>query len=232
MWSRVPVGRPERKETTMKLSLGNFMDVLNAPVARRGRLLLLVLIIPLFLSFFFPLWRIAMKAPQYPRGLHMDIYAYKLSGGNGGHDVTELNELNHYIGMHKLDRAGVPELGWIPFAFGALALLTLRVAALGRVRDLVDLGVLIAYVTLFFFARFILMLYRYGHDLDPTAALKLKPFMPVVVGSKQIANFTTQSYPLAGTVLTGIFAGGVIALAVWHCLKAGPRADAMAEQGR
>jgi hypothetical protein len=126
----------------------------------------------------------------------------------------------------------VPELGWIPFAFGALALLTMRVAALGRVRDLVDLSVLIAYVTLFFFARFILMLYRYGHDLDPTAALKLKPFMPVIVGTKQIANFTTQSYPLAGTVLTGIFAGGVIALAVWHCLKAGPRAGEMAEKGR
>jgi hypothetical protein len=76
------------------------------------------------------------------------------------------------------------------------------------------------------------MLYRYGHDLDPTAALKLKPFMPVIVGTKQIANFTTQSYPLAGTVLTGIFAGGVIALAVWHCLKAGPRAGEMAEKGR
>ncbi len=216
----------------MKWAVGDFMEVLNAPVTRRGRLLLVALVIPLVLSFFFPLWRIAMKAPQYPKGLHMDIYAYKLSGGHGGHDVTELNELNHYIGMRKLDRAGVPELGWIPFAFGALALLTLRVAALGRVRDLVDLGVLIAYVTLFFFARFIMMLYRYGHDLDPTAALKLKPFMPVIIGTKQIANFTTQSYPLAGTVLTGIFAGGVIALAIGHCLKAGGRPGATAGQGR
>lgn len=215
----------------MKLRVGDFMEVLNAPVARRGRLLLLALIIPLVLSFFFPLWRIAMKAPQYPQGLHMDIYAYKLSGGHGGHDVAELNELNHYIGMHKLDRAGVPELGWIPFAFGALALLSLRVVALGRVRDLVDLGVLISYVTLFFFARFILMLYRYGHDLDPTAALKLKPFMPVIIGTKQIANFTTQSYPLAGTFLMGTFAMGVIALTVWHCLKAGRRNDTATQKG-
>lgn len=200
----------------MKRFVRDYLRKLGRPVCPRGRLLLLALLLPLGASFFFPLWRIRMEAPQYPRGLHMDIYAYRLDGGNHGHDVIELNNLNHYIGMHKLDRSTVPELGWIPFAFGALALLTLRVATLGRVRDLVDLGVLISYVTLFFFARFVLMLYKYGHDLDPTAALKVKPFMPVIIGTKQIANFTTQSYPLAGTVLVGLFAAGVIGLTLWH----------------
>jgi hypothetical protein len=203
----------------MRRIFRDFTTVLGMPVRARQRLLLVALVIPLAVSFFFPLWRIRMEAPQYPRGLHMDIYAYKLDGGNNGHDVVELNALNHYIGMHRIERSTVPELGWIPFAFGALALLTLRVAVLGRVRDLVDLGVLIGYVTLFFFARFVLMLYRYGHDLDPTAALKIKPFMPVVVGTKQIANFTTQSYPLAGTILVGIFAGGVIGLAGWYFIR-------------
>ena len=210
--------------------LNHYTAALMGPVHRRGRLLLIALVIPLGISFFFPLWRIRMEAPQYPRGLHMDIYAYKLDGGNDGRDVNELNALNHYIGMKKLDRAGVPELGWIPFAFGALALLTLRVAVLGRVRDLVDLSVLISYVTLFFFARFVMMLYRYGHDLDPTAALTLKPFMPVVVGTKQVANFTTQSYPLAGTILVGIFAAGIFGLTAWHLIR-GSRLAATAGGG-
>lgn len=210
----------------MKQFLRNYTDSLMGPLHSRGRLLLVALVIPLGISFFFPLWRIGMIAPQYPRGLHMDIYAYKLDGGNDGHDVVELNALNHYIGMKKLDRAGVPELGWIPFALGALALLTLRVAVLGRVRDLVDLSVLITYVTLFFFARFVLMLYRYGHDLDPTAALTLKPFMPVVIGTKQVANFTTRSYPLAGTALVGIFALGIFSLTVWHLIRGGRPAAA------
>ena len=210
--------------------LNHYTAALMGPVHRRGRLLLIALVIPLGISFFFPLWRIRMEAPQYPRGLHMDIYAYKLDGGNEGRDVNELNALNHYIGMKKLDRAGVPELGWIPFAFGALALLTLRVAVLGRVRDLVDLSVLISYVTLFFFARFVMMLYRYGHDLDPTAALTLKPFMPVVVGTKQVANFTTQSYPLAGTILVGIFAAGIFGLTAWHLIR-GSRLAATAGGG-
>ncbi|MBK7049133.1 MAG: hypothetical protein IPO18_02755 [bacterium] len=214
----------------MKRMLNNFMSVASSPVRARPRWLLVALVIPLALSFFFPLWRIRMEAPQYPRGLHMDIYAYKLGGGNNGHDVTELNSLNHYIGMHPIERSTVPELGWIPFAFGALALLTLRVAVLGRVRDLVDLSVLISYVTLFFFARFVLMLYRYGHDLDPTAALKIKPFMPVIVGTKQVANFTTQSYPLAGTVLVGLYAAGIVFLTCWHFLR-GERPSSGREAG-
>lgn len=205
----------------MKQFLRNYTVSLMGPLHSRGRLLLVALVIPLGISFFFPLWRISMRAPQYPSGLHMDIFAYKLDGGHDGHDVVELNALNHYIGMKKLDRAGVPELGWIPFALGALALLTLRVAVLGRVRDLVDLSVLISYVTLFFFARFVMMLYRYGHDLDPTAALTLKPFMPVIIGTKQVANFTTQSYPLVGTILVGIFAVGIFGLTGWHLIRGG-----------
>ncbi|MBK8166621.1 MAG: hypothetical protein IPK64_11820 [bacterium] len=215
----------------MKRILRDFQTVLGGSLRARQRWLLVALIIPLGFSFFFPLWRIAMRAPQYPRGLHMDIYAYKLDGGNNGHDVAELNALNHYIGMHKLERSTVPELGWIPFAFGALALLTLRVAVLGRVRDLVDLSVMISYMTLFFFARFVLMLYRYGHDLDPTAALKLKPFMPVVIGTKQIANFTTQSYPLAGTFLVGLYAAGVIFLTGWFFLRGARPVSGAGEAG-
>ncbi|MBK7188661.1 MAG: hypothetical protein IPH86_08315 [bacterium] len=64
-----------------------------------------------------------------------------------------------------------------------------------------------------------LMLYQYGHDLDPTAALKIKPFMPVIVGTKQVANFTTQSYPLAGTVLVGLYAAGIVFLTGWHFFR-------------
>jgi len=199
--------------------LRTFLAVLARPIRPSARLLLPLLLLPLALSFAFPLWRIRMVAPQYPKGLHLDIYAYKLDGGNRGHDVAELNNLNHYIGMRKLERSSIPELGWIPFAFGILGLLTLRAAVLGSIRDLVDLGVLLVYTTGFFLARFILMLWTYGHDLAPTAALKVEPFMPVVIGTKRIANFTTQSYPLLGTLLVGVFAGGILGITAWHFRK-------------
>ena len=43
-----------------------------------------------------------MFAPQYPEGLRLHIYAWKLDGGNHGQDIREINVLNHYIGMRDL----------------------------------------------------------------------------------------------------------------------------------
>lgn len=194
--------------------LARWYEVLGQAIRPRTRLALALLVLPLAASFLFPLWTIRMKAPQYPQGLRLDIYAYRLHGGHDGRDIREINNLNHYIGMAKIEQDTIPELGWIPFALGFLALLALRAAVLGAVRDLVDLSVLIAYVTTFFFARFVLMLYNYGHRLAPDAAIDVDPFMPVVVGTKQIANFTTHSLPNLGTLCLGLFAAGVAVVAV------------------
>lgn len=202
-----------------------FYAALGQPVRGRARVILMALLIPLGASFFFPLWQIRMKAPQYPQGLSMYIYANHLTGGNGGHDVTEINNLNHYIGMMKIDQKTIPDLGWIPFAFGILALLALRCAAVGGIRDLIDLSALLVYVTCFFFARFVIMLYAYGHHLDSHAAVKIEPFMPVIFGTKQVANFTTHSYPHLGTLFVGIFALGVILTTAWHLLRELRRAE-------
>jgi hypothetical protein len=196
--------------------LDRFHAFLGAPIRYRGRALLALLVIPLLLSFTQPLWRISMEAPQYPEGLHIDIYAYKLGGGHEGHDIAEINELNHYIGMQPIERAQMNDLDWIPFVFGALALLVLRGAVVGNVRSLVDLCVLITYVTLFALARFAYKLYSFGHYLDPRAPFHVDPFMPAMLGSKVVGNFTTHSWPMAGTLLVGAFAVGVVSLTVWH----------------
>ncbi|HRY44193.1 MAG TPA: hypothetical protein P5164_09630, partial [Thermoanaerobaculia bacterium] len=42
-------------------------------------------------------------------------------------------------------------------------------------------------------------MYRYGHDLDPKAAMNVDPFMPPLFGGKQLANFEVFSYPQAGS---------------------------------
>ena len=204
-------------ETKLRPLVDRFEEFLDEPVRFRSRILLTLLVIPLVLSFTQPLWRISMEAPQYPQGLYLDVYAYKLGGGHADHDIQEINELNHYIGMHQIARSEFEDLDWIPFALGLLAILTLRAAAIGKVRSLIDLSVLTAYVGLFSLARFVYKLYVFGHDLDPRAPVNIAPFMPVVVGTKQVANFTTHSWPRLGTVFMSTFAVGVIALAVWHC---------------
>jgi len=204
-------------ETKLRPLVDRFEEFLDEPIRFRSRILLVLLVIPLALSFTRPLWRISMEAPQYPQGLYLDVYAYKLDGGHEGHDIQEINELNHYIGMRRIARTEFADLDWIPFALGLLAILTLRAAAIGKVRSLIDLGVLTAYVGAFSVARFVYKLYVFGHDLDPHAPVDIKPFMPVVLGTKQVANFTTHSWPGVGTLCMSVFAVGVILVAGWHC---------------
>jgi hypothetical protein len=203
----------------MRRPLEKFYAFLDQPLYLWSRVVLVVLVVPLVMAMSRPLWSIHLKAPQYPKGLWMDIYAHKLEGGNKGQHIQEINTLNHYIGMHKIDRAELADLDWIPFALGALVLLTLRVAAVGNVRALVDLVVLTFYVGGFSMARFVYKLYVFGHNLDPMAPVKVEPFTPAIFGTKQIANFTTHSFPKAGTYLVGVFALGIIVLTLWHLVK-------------
>src|SRR5450756_1081290 len=71
---------------------------LEQPLGMAPRVLLLIATLLLVFTYVFPLWQLTMFAPQYPEGLRMDIYSYRLEGGNKGQDVKEINILNHYIG--------------------------------------------------------------------------------------------------------------------------------------
>lgn len=206
----------------MKLMLDRFYAYLQSPLFLPARGALILLTATLAIAFTQPLWRITLKAPQYPQGLTLDILLYTIRGGNQGQHLQEINTLNHYIGMRPLNRAEFSDLDWLPFAFGALGLLALRVAAIGTVRSLIDLSILTVYTGLFALFRFYYMLYTYGHDLAPDAPMKVTPFSPPALGTKQVANFTISSYPRAGTFLIGIFALGILALLLWH-LVAGRR---------
>jgi hypothetical protein len=48
--------------------------------------------------------------------------------------------------------------------------------------------------------------------------VKVDPFMPAVLGSKTIGNFTTQAFPGAGAYLFGAFVVGVLGLAAFHLI--------------
>lgn len=200
----------------MRRTADSFWEFLDVPLRGGARLLLLVSIVPLLLSFAFPLWRISMEAPQYPQGLSMDIYLYKLEGGNDGHDIQEINTLNHYIGMHQITRDELRDLDWLPFGVLAMALLALRAALLGNVRTMIDLGMIAAYISVVAFGRFVYMLWEFGHKLDPKAPVDVAPFMPVVFGSKKIANFWTHSMPHIGSLMMGAFTVTVWAITLWY----------------
>lgn len=202
----------------MQPPLEKFYTFLDRPLFGWARIVLLVITIPLVLSFTQPLWRISMQAPQYPAGLYMEIFAHKIDGGNHGQHITEINTLNHYIGMRKIDRAELSDLDWIPFGLGLILILTLRCAAIGNVRSLIDLTVLSSYIGVFAFGRFVYKLYVYGHNLDPDAPIKIEPFTPAIFGTKQIANFSTRSFPQLGSAYIGLFFLALFGVLGWHLI--------------
>jgi hypothetical protein len=200
----------------MKGRIARFYEALAEPLIPWTRILLLLALLPLAWGATQRLWTIEFFAPQYPKGLQLHVYSYSISGGNDGVDLTEINTLNHYVGMRALDPADFADLDFMPFAIGALLLLGLRVAAIGDVRSLVDLAVLTGYFGVFGIARFVYMLYTYGHDLDPRAPIEMAGFMPPVWGTRTIANFTVSSFPSLGTILISIFGATVVLLALWQ----------------
>ena len=191
----------------MRTFLDKSARLMEKPVGTVPRVLLLAAILLLLPASFLPLWRLTMFAPQYPDGLRLDIYSYKLDGGHAGQDVKEVNVLNHYIGMRDLSTEAFSEFKWIPFVVGAMGLLFLRAAVLAKMSRLVDVFVLYYYFALFALWSFGYKLYVYGHDLSPTASVKVPPFMPPLFGYRQLANFEVYSYPgpasyaLAGVAL-------------------------------
>jgi len=204
--------------------------VLKSPIGigPRGLLLLAtLLLVPAMVS---PLWRLTMFAPQYQAGLRLDIYSYKLEGGHRGQDIKEINLLNHYIGMKDLVAEDFKEFLWLPFAIGAFGLLFLRAVLLGTVGYLVDVTVLFVYFSLFSLWSFAFKQWSYGHNLSPTAAVKVPPFMPPLFGGKQLANFEVYSYPaLASWALGGVALALILALALsWRAAR---RAGSVAGQG-
>jgi hypothetical protein len=199
---------------------------LEQPLDLTPRLILVAAACLLVAAFLFPLWNLTMFAPQYPEGLRLDIYSYKLVGGNGGQDVKEINVLNHYIGMRNLTTEDFTEFKWIPFVIGVVGLLFLRAAFHGKMAGLVDVFMIYVYFGLFALWSFAYKLYSYGHNLDPTASVRVPQFMPPVFGYKQLANFEVYSYPGLGSYALALVALLLVAamFIVWRQGSTAPAA--------
>jgi len=183
----------------MKAFLEKTNRFFECPLDLTPRILILVAALLLLPTYVAPLWKLTMFAPQYQDGLRVQIYSWKLDGGNNGQDIKEVNVLNHYIGMRDLDNDSFTEFKWIPFGIGALILLFLRAVVLGHMGHLVDILVLYSYFSLFSLWSFAYKMWLWGHDLAPTASVKVPGFMPPMFGYKKIANFEVYSYPEMGS---------------------------------
>ena len=199
---------------------------LDAPLGLGPRVMVLAAALALLPTFTSPLYTMTMFAPQYPDGLRLFIYSYKLVGGNNGQDIPEINVLNHYIGMKDLVSEDFSEFKWMPFVIGAFSLLFLRTMVLGKMTHLVDSMVLFMYFGAFALWSFGYKMWSYGHNLAPTAAVKVEPFMPPMYGYKQLANFEVYNYPALGSYALGL-AALLLLVAFFMAARSARRAQAV-----
>ncbi len=163
---------------------------------------LLIIAAGLFVtSIFFPWWGMRFFAPQYPEGLDIIVYPNKLEDAN---DVAIINGLNHYIGMKEFSEENFPELSYLSYIIGGLALLTLVVAILRNKKlliGLLGLFVIGGALGVYDIHRW---LKSYGTELDPMAPIDVPPFVPPIIGENTIANFVTHSYFTTGFFMIGV----------------------------
>lgn len=168
-------------------------------ISKIGVIGLFISAVCFILSLFFPWWGLRLIAPQYPEGLYMWVYPNKLEG-----DIDIINNLNHYIGMANFSEATFPELSYLPYIIGAMALITIIVAFIRSRKILavwtgaVLLGSAIGIFDLYRWLR------KFGTELDPKAPIEIEPFVPPIYGTNQLANFETFSFFSYGALFAGV----------------------------
>ena len=164
-----------------------------------SRVVAAVAALALLLAFVLPLWRITLGAPQYPEGLGLSIRVSTIEGQKP-HDLQNINGLNHYIGMDRIEPESIPELRFMPWVLGALVMLGLATAASGSRKVLVTWTAAFLVAAVAGLVDFYRWEYKYGHNLNPEAAIRVPglTYQPPLFGSRQLLNFTASSWPGTG----------------------------------
>lgn len=163
------------------------------------------------LTFVWPLWHYFFEAPQYPEGLAMQIWSSKLTGR-----VDLINGLNHYVGFMHLDAKDFWELQVLPILIAAVSVTGIVAAVLGRKR--------VFHAWLAFYGVFAVLgmtdfyrwLYKFGHTVDPKAAITMDGYTPPMLGTSIFMNFYITAWPGWGAY--ALAGGFVLALFLAVCL--------------
>lgn len=205
------------------------LSLIGHTVRQRGfvlsTLLFIVAAALLVASIFFPWWEMRLNAPQYPQGLYLTLYIDHLRG-----DISEIDGLNHYIGMAPLGEAAGLERSLAMIALVVIVLLVLATAFIHR-KWFAPLTIPAMVLPLIFLADLFYWLRAYGQGLDPTAALSnaVQPFTPTLLGHGTIGQFSTDAGVKSGFWMA--VGASILIMVALHYRRAARRAaqHAMAE---
>ena len=178
------------------------------------KILFIVAAISLLGMFTAPIWRISLLAPQYPQQLTMYIWINQITGDEPG-TLQNINILNHYVGMKKIEPESIPELKFFPKVILAMVALGVILGFTNNKKMWIAWLVILAILGTLGIYDFYLWEYDYGHNLDPSAAIKVPgmAYQPPLFGTKMLLNFKATSLPHLGSLFIVIaFALGIIAI--------------------
>lgn len=183
-----------------------------------GRFLILIAAAALIIvSMRYPMWYMYLDSNNFPNGIGMSIWAThpgdpediaQLDGG-----LKEVNVLNHFIGMKEISTEALPVFSVLPVVLVITAFACVIAAFIRKKWASFAVVVLFAAISVSGVFVLIYSLYSFGHNLDPTAAIKIDPFMPGIYGEHKLAQFTTYSNFYWGTYLLVI--AFLLTVAAW-----------------
>ncbi|NMB80921.1 MAG: hypothetical protein GYA14_03805 [Ignavibacteria bacterium] len=171
-------------------------------MCNRSKYLMIASALILLGVFLFPIWNINLEAPQYPEGIGLRIWVNQVTGEKE-FDLKNINGLNHYIGMKPIVPDAIPELKYMPYILIFLSLTGMLIAFLKMKKMLLVWIVFVLVVISIGLYDFYIWGYDYGHNLDPTAPIKVPnmSYQPPVIGTKKLLNITATSLPGLGSIL-------------------------------
>ncbi|GGH69806.1 hypothetical protein GCM10011318_11210 [Phaeocystidibacter marisrubri] len=168
-------------------------------------MLSIVAVLCLSMLYFFPLWEVTLIAPQYPDGVSMYIWIHQITGDTPG-TLQNVNILNHYVGMKAIEPDSIPELTYFPYVVAFLMVSGLLAAWVNRFEVYLTFLLVFGILAVLGIYDFYLWEYDYGHDLSPTAPIKVPgmSYQPPLLGEKYLLNFLAKSYPGLGGWAMGL----------------------------
>ncbi|MEJ8755633.1 hypothetical protein WG947_01380 [Pontibacter sp. H259] len=165
------------------------------------RVLMIIAALSLGLLFMFPMWKIYLKAPQYPEGLELHIWVNKLAGSSEG-ILQNFNILNHYIGMEPIHAESFAELKFMPYIVIFFMITGVLIALIGKRNFAGAWAGLLMGAGAAGMLDFYLWLVKFGTNLSPEAPIKVPgmTYIPPLLGHKTLLNFEALSLPALGSL--------------------------------
>jgi copper chaperone NosL len=167
----------------------------------RYRIIFLIGVLMLGGLYFFPVWKISLGVPQYPKEISIHIWISGIE--NGTKKAMEImNVLNHNIGMKEIDPEAIPELKWFPWILGGILILGVASSFPGNKNFRLVFLIFTLILLCLAMVDFYLWEYEYGHNLAEDAPIQIEggSFQPPLIGQKNIVNFMVKSYPMIGSL--------------------------------